>query len=84
MNSITELRFEAYDALERTWFLQTIAEAEHTDISLSLRLHIRSGLFIQLFYGQHTGSLFFALVEDSERVFGMDRERNRWHMHPYG
>ncbi|MBX3050250.1 MAG: hypothetical protein KF753_02180 [Caldilineaceae bacterium] len=84
MNSIEELRFEAYDALERIWFLQTVEEREHTDISLSLRLHIRPGLFIQLFCGQRTNSLFFALVEHGERVFGMDRERDQWHIHPFG
>lgn len=84
MNSIEELRFEAYEALERFWFLQTLEETEHTDITLSLRLHIRSGLFIQLFYGQKTGSLYYALIEDSERVLGMDREHNRWHLHPFG
>lgn len=83
MNSIEELRFEVYEALERTWFLQTVEENEHTDISLSLRLYIRPGLFIQLFCGQRTGSLFFALVENNERVFGMDRERGQWHMHPF-
>lgn len=84
MSDIGELRFEAYEALEKFWFLQAIEEIEHTDISISLRLHIRPGLFIQLFCGQWSGSLFFALVEDNERVFGMDREREQWHMHPFG
>ena len=84
MNSVEELRFEAYDTLERTWFLQTAEEKDHTDLSLSLRLHIRLGLFIQIFFGQRTESLFFALVEDGERVFGMDREHGQWHLHPFG
>jgi hypothetical protein len=84
MNSISELRFEAYDALEKFWFLQTLEETEHTDISLSLRLYIRAALFIQLFYGHRTGSLFFALIEEGERIFGMDREHDKWHLHPFG
>ncbi len=58
MNSIEELRYEAYEALERNWFRQTVEERDHTDISLSLRLHIRPGLFIQVSFGQRTESLF--------------------------
>ncbi len=52
MNSTTDLRRQAQDALERVWFVQSVEETERTDRTLSLRLHIRSGLFVQVFFGE--------------------------------
>jgi hypothetical protein len=83
LNNLSELRAEAYEALDSVWFIQSLEEVDHTDISLSLRLHIRQGLFVQLFYGNRSDSLYFALIENDRRIFGIDRERNQWHMHPF-
>lgn len=79
-----ELLAEAKEALDKIWFIQSIEEVEHTDITLSLRLHIRPGLFVQIFYGERTGSLYFALIEGNRRVFGIDRQHEHWHLHPFG
>ena len=83
MNKATDLRAEAQEALEKIWFVQAIEQIEHTDITLSFRLHIRPGLFIQVFWGERSNSLYFALIEGSRRIFGIDREHGDWHMHPY-
>ncbi len=83
MISLSEIRAESYQALDDIWFIQSIEEIDHTDISLSLRLHIRQGLFVQLFYGTYSDSLYFALIENERRIFGIDREHNQWHMHPF-
>lgn len=82
MNSLSELRAEADQALDSIWFIQSLEEIDHTDISLSLRLHIRQGLFVQLFYGKRSDSLYFALIENDRRIFGIDREHDQWHLHP--
>jgi hypothetical protein len=31
-----------------------------------------------------SGSLYLALIERSQRIFGMDRETGEWHIHPFG
>ena len=77
------LRQEADEALERIWFIQSIEEVDHTDVSTSLRLHIRPGLFVQAFHGEYSGSLYFALIEGERRIFGIDRAHGQWHLHPF-
>lgn len=77
------MRAEAHQAFADIWFIQSVEEIDHTDISLSLRLHIRQGLFVQLFLGTRSDSLYFALIENERRIFGIDREQNQWHMHPF-
>jgi hypothetical protein len=81
--NLGEYRFAAFAALDRFWFIQSIEEVERTDITLSLRLHIRTTLFVHVFVGENTGSISFALVERDARIFGLDRHRGKWHLHPY-
>ena len=83
MSELSELKAEAFDTLDQVWFVQSVTEIEQTDITLSLRLHIRPQLFVQLFFGQRSGSLYMALIEGKRRVFGIDREIGDWHIHPY-
>jgi hypothetical protein len=83
MYSTVDLRLEAQKALERVWFVQSLEEVERTDCTLSLRLHIRPALFVQAFLGERSGSLYLALIEGGQRVFGVDREGGEWHLHPY-
>ncbi len=74
---------ETEEALSRVWFIQSIEEEERSDISLSLRLAIRPGLFVQVFVGERSGSLYMALIEGKRRIFGIDREAGEWHSHPF-
>ncbi len=83
MYSRTDLQFEAQEALDTAWFVQSLEEMERTDITLSLRLYIRRDLFVQAFLGEQSGSLYFALIESRQRIFGVDREGDDWHVHPY-
>lgn len=82
-DELTELRREAEEALERVWFIGALEEIERTDITLSVRLRIRPGLFVQVFLGAKSGSLYLALIEGDRRIFGIDRESGEWHFHPY-
>jgi hypothetical protein len=83
VRSTTDLRQEAQEALDRTWFVQRLEETERTDLTLSLRLHIRAGLYVQVFWGERSGSLYLALIEGERRIFGIDRETGECHLHPY-
>jgi len=66
-----------------TWFIQSLNIVERTDATISLRLHIRQGLFIQVFIGELSDSLYFALIETNQRIFGIYKEAGQWHLHPY-
>lgn len=83
MYSQTTLRSEAREALADIWFVQRLEELERTDLTISLRLYIHPDLFVQAFLGEQSGSLYFALVESGRRIFGIDREAEHWHLHPY-
>ena len=83
MSELADLRAEAAEALEQVWFIQSLEEGERTDITLSLRFHIRRDLFVQVFFGAKSASLYLALIEGGRRVFGIDREAGDWHVHPY-
>ena len=74
---------EAQVAHEKVWFVQSLEVRERTDSTLSLRLHIRSRLFVHAFIGEITGSLYFALIEGNHRIYGIDRESDNWHLHPF-
>jgi hypothetical protein len=81
--STADLRQEAREALERVWFVQSLEETERTDLTIALRLNIRSDLFVQAFYGEASGMLYMALIEGERRIFGLDRESGQWHLHPF-
>ena len=84
MKTTDDLLGEAEEALQRVWFVQSLEQTERTDLTLSLRLHIRPDLFVQAFLGELTGQVYFALIESGRRVFGIDCESGEWHEHPYG
>ena len=66
------------------WFAQSVQDIESTVYHFALRLYIAPRFFVQAFLGKQTGSLYFALVKDDQRIFGIDREGESWHVHPYG
>jgi len=82
--SCEDLHSDAEKALYQFWFLQSIQVMQKTDQTLSLRLFIRSDLFVQAFVGEISGSVYMALIERTHRIFGIDLEKNKWHLHPYG
>ena len=74
---------EAQVANEKLWFVQSLEVYERTDSTLTLRLYIRPDLFVQAFIGEVTGSLYFALIERNQRIYGIDRETDHWHLHSF-
>lgn len=83
MYNANSLLAEAQEALDKLWFLQSLEVSNRTDSTLSLRLYIRPDLFVQAFLGELTDSLYFALIEGNQRIFGIDRECEQWHLHPF-
>ena len=63
MSELRDLHLEAQEALDTIWFLRSLEEVERTDSTLSLRLHIRPLLFVQIFYGEQSKVLYMALIE---------------------
>ena len=84
MDKTADLWAEAQEALVRVWFVQSVEETERTDHTLSVRLLIRSDLFVQAFVGELSQSLYFALIQNGRRIFGIDRAAGEWHVHPFG
>lgn len=55
---------ESREALDKVWFLQSLEVSDRTDATLSFRLYIRHDLFVQVFLGELTDSLYFALIAE--------------------
>ena len=83
MYNTGSLLSEAQVAHDEVWFVRSLEVRERTDSTLSLKMYIRPGLFVHAFIGEMTGSLYFALIEGNQRIFGIDRENNQWHLHPF-
>ncbi len=83
MYDIADLLSEVREATDQTWFIGGTDVTERSGSTVSLRLHIRADLFIHVFMGESSGSLYFALIEMDQRIFGIDRECGEWHRHPY-
>jgi len=83
MYKISDLLSETNDVSDQIWFVQSFDVTERTDASVSLRLYIREDFFIQVFLGELSDSLYFALISGNQRIFGIDRECGEWHTHPY-
>jgi hypothetical protein len=66
-----DLRLEAFDALDGFWFAQSVQDIESTIYHFALRLYIAPQFFVQAFLGKQTGSLYFALVKDDQRICGI-------------
>jgi len=84
MYNIDALQSEARESFDKVWFIQSIEVIERTDQTLAMRLNIKAGLFVQAFIGEITGSLYFALIEGRQRIFGIDLVSGEWHRHPFG
>jgi hypothetical protein len=50
--------------------------------SISLRIPMAIGGFVDTFYNEETGTTAYALIQADRRVFGADNT-GRWHLHPF-
>lgn len=84
MYSETDLQAEALDVLDGFWFAQSVQNVESTVYHFALRLYIAPSIFVQAFLGKQSRSVYFALIKDEQRIFGIDCEDDEWHLHPFG
>ena len=80
---IDDLLSEFYQAGHRFWFVQEAFIVERTDITITLHFQITRYLFVQAFLSERNQRLSLALVGPSGRLYGRDRKRERWHLHPF-
>ena len=50
--------------------------------SISLRVPVTIGGFVDVFYNEQTGTTAYALIQGGQRVFGADNTGG-WHVHPF-
>ncbi len=53
-----------------------------TSSSITLRIEVTSGGFVDVFFNEVTGTTAYALIRQGIRVFGVDNTGG-WHMHPF-
>lgn len=56
---------------------------EENPFRLKMRIILSSKLFIDLFYSKRTERIDFALIEEENRIYGIDNLHG-WHHHPFG
>ncbi len=72
------------EKLSKTHFPDTeIQIREYSKFRIKLRLVLSVDLFVEIFYASQTGKASFALIEENERIFGIDN-LGGWHRHPLG
>lgn len=75
--------------------LQALADFDHFDqVSLESEGPIANGrvlvrhqphIFLRFYYNSRTGTLAFALIQQEQRIWGVDFDNRRgWHLHPLG
>ena len=82
--TIRGLILEAHDTLDRFWFVRDVNIVEQTPATVTVHLTIGADLFVQAFLSESSQRLSFALVGQSGRLYGRDREYGTWHRHPFG
>ena len=53
-----------------------------TSTSVTLRIEIAAGGFVDAFHNEVTGTTAYALIQQGMRVFGADNTGG-WHVHPF-
>ncbi len=45
--------------------------------------YVQEGLFLRFYFNEVTGTVAFALIEENQRIWGVDSDNRRgWHVHP--
>lgn len=45
--------------------------------------YVHEGLFVRFYFNEITGTIAFALIEEQQRIWGIDYDNRRgWHLHP--
>lgn len=80
--TLTEFEADIYAVALRSTICDIPTLRRLTSTSISLRVGLTSGAFVDAFYNEQTGTTAFALIEQERRVFGVDNTGG-WHVHPF-
>jgi hypothetical protein len=70
------------DALAGHSFVTTV-DLRTEAVVVRGRVQLEHGRFLQVYFNEDTGTTAFALIEDGERIWGIDYDDLRgWHEHP--
>jgi hypothetical protein len=84
METVEQLLIESVAAAERFWFIRTWQITDRTNSTATVRLEIDTEFFVQVFLSERSSRPSLALIGTSGRLYGRDRERGKWHRHPFG
>jgi hypothetical protein len=84
METVEQLLIESVAAAERFWFIRSWRVTDRTNSTATVRFEIDAGFFVQVFLSERSSRLSLALIGPSERLYGRDLERGKWHRHPFG
>lgn len=70
------------DALADRSFVRSV-DLDTEVVIVKGRVFLEQDRFLQVYFNEQTGTMAFALIEDDERIWGVDYDELRgWHLHP--
>jgi hypothetical protein len=72
------------DALADQPFVRSV-DLDTEAVVVKGRVLLDDDRFLQIYFNERTGTTAFALIEEEQRIWGMDYDDLRgWHVHPVG
>lgn len=69
----------ALRALNRSLEIELVED----ELTVDGEIALRQDLFLNVFYNADTNKIAFALIQNQDRIWGIDRDNVRdWHLHP--
>lgn len=81
--SIEEFYQQVADRLRKYLPGGNLEVTEKSIVRLKVRYHIALSVFIDIFYAVRTEKVSFTVIQQGERIFGIDN-LGGWHYHPFG
>jgi hypothetical protein len=70
------------DALADRPFVESV-DLDTEAVIVEGRVLLEDDCFLQVYFNEHTGTTAFALIEEEQRIWGVDYDDLRgWHVHP--
>lgn len=70
------------DALAECSFVRSV-DLDTEALVVKGRVRLEQDRFLQVYFNERTGTTAFALIENEQRIWGVDYDDLRgWHMHP--
>ncbi|PIX38598.1 MAG: hypothetical protein COZ56_20085 [Armatimonadetes bacterium CG_4_8_14_3_um_filter_58_9] len=80
--TLTEFESQVFEAAFKSAVCGIPLVRRRMPVSISLRVPLTVGGFVEVFYNEATGTTAFAVIENDQRVFGADNTGG-WHIHPF-